>query len=384
MGISLKDSFQIQTSVRPAVQFQSPLSPDLASIGTQNMQKMGEGLQALGKGLVQADVEALNKAANLRIKDNLNKLDQDMFDLTYGNPDKGIRGYTDFKGGDIFDKEALNGMPLQSKYSADYENKIGEYEATLPDYAKQKFREQALSKGLQLKQNSMLWADKQAKQYEVSVYQDLITNTSFALAKAQTPEEANQLLLQLDEGYTGLGVVTGQGVDADKRKAISNSLSNATYNKISEGDLNAAMSFYSTYKDQFEIDDAVRVDKAFQTANKQAFVNDVTVFAKANLINQISQNGDLINANFGIIEKIEGGVSPEGVALVSSKGAIGVSQILPTTAKEVAQKNNIPFDENRLKTDKEYNRTLGLLYYKEQLKTFDNDFLKAGIAYNGG
>jgi len=69
---------------------------------------------------------------------------------------------------------------------------------------------------------------------------------------------------------------------------------------------------------------------------------------------------------------------------VSPKGAIGRAQIMPGTGPEAAKLAGLPWDENRLKTDPEYNEALGKAYLGEQMKAFNGDAAKALAAYNAG
>ena len=73
-----------------------------------------------------------------------------------------------------------------------------------------------------------------------------------------------------------------------------------------------------------------------------------------------------------------------GNVLTSPKGALGIAQIMPKTAPEAAKLAGLPYDENRLKNDPEYNASLGRAYYNEQLKNFGGDEQKALAAYNAG
>lgn len=69
---------------------------------------------------------------------------------------------------------------------------------------------------------------------------------------------------------------------------------------------------------------------------------------------------------------------------VSPKGAIGAAQVMPDTAPEAARLAGLPFDPNRLKTDRAYNEALGQAYLQKQLQTFGGDQAKALAAYNMG
>lgn len=72
-----------------------------------------------------------------------------------------------------------------------------------------------------------------------------------------------------------------------------------------------------------------------------------------------------------------------GQPLTSPAGAIGIAQVMPTTAPEAARLAGVPFDENRYRTDPQYNRALGEAYFQEQLRTF-GDPAMAVAAYNAG
>lgn len=85
----------------------------------------------------------------------------------------------------------------------------------------------------------------------------------------------------------------------------------------------------------------------------------------------------------------------KGNPLTSPKGAIGGSQILPTTGPEAAKLAGLPWNPelfSRKKTgdaakDKEaidYNDALGMAYFGQQLKDFDGNLAHAYAAYNAG
>ncbi len=67
---------------------------------------------------------------------------------------------------------------------------------------------------------------------------------------------------------------------------------------------------------------------------------------------------------------------------VSSVGAIGMMQLMPSTAKEMAMKLDIEYNEELL-FDASYNIYVGTAYFTELLKQF-NDLDTAICAYNAG
>lgn len=67
----------------------------------------------------------------------------------------------------------------------------------------------------------------------------------------------------------------------------------------------------------------------------------------------------------------------------SPSGALGMMQLLPSTAKETARKNDIEFDVRKL-YEPEYNMTLGSLYLQKMIDNYDGSIIMAIAAYNGG
>lgn len=70
--------------------------------------------------------------------------------------------------------------------------------------------------------------------------------------------------------------------------------------------------------------------------------------------------------------------------LTSSKGAIGVAQVMLATGPEAAKLAGLPWDENRFKNDAEYNKALGFAYFNKQIQDFGGKIDQAFAAYNAG
>jgi soluble lytic murein transglycosylase len=72
------------------------------------------------------------------------------------------------------------------------------------------------------------------------------------------------------------------------------------------------------------------------------------------------------------------------VAAVSSAGALGLMQILPGTARDMARYVGLPFSESRLTTDAEYNAILGGAFLGTLVDRYDGNVLLALVAFNAG
>lgn len=76
--------------------------------------------------------------------------------------------------------------------------------------------------------------------------------------------------------------------------------------------------------------------------------------------------------------------SSGNLAAISQKGARGLMQLMPETAREMAGKLGIAYDEQRLTTDGEYNKRLGIAYLGEMMDRYDGHQALALAAYNAG
>jgi soluble lytic murein transglycosylase len=69
---------------------------------------------------------------------------------------------------------------------------------------------------------------------------------------------------------------------------------------------------------------------------------------------------------------------------VSSAGARGLMQLMPGTAKEVSEDLGIPYRQDRLITDVNYNLRLGSTYVAQMVNRYDGSLPLALAAYNAG
>jgi soluble lytic murein transglycosylase len=72
------------------------------------------------------------------------------------------------------------------------------------------------------------------------------------------------------------------------------------------------------------------------------------------------------------------------VDAVSSAGARGLMQLMPGTAREVAQDVGVDYSPSRLVSDPAYNALLGSTYLAAQLDRYDGSLVLAAAAYNAG
>ena len=68
----------------------------------------------------------------------------------------------------------------------------------------------------------------------------------------------------------------------------------------------------------------------------------------------------------------------------SSANAVGLMQVLPTTAKHMADALGLPFDQGRLTSDPAYNVTLGAEYLRKMMDEFGPSVALIAAGYNAG
>lgn len=71
-------------------------------------------------------------------------------------------------------------------------------------------------------------------------------------------------------------------------------------------------------------------------------------------------------------------------AAISTSNARGLMQLLPGTARAMAQAQKVPYSLARLTRDPDYNVRLGTAYLDRMLARFDGSYILAAVAYNAG
>ncbi len=71
-------------------------------------------------------------------------------------------------------------------------------------------------------------------------------------------------------------------------------------------------------------------------------------------------------------------------AATSPAGALGLMQLMPGTAKQVAKEAGVKYNEKALTQDAQYNIQLGSAYLEKLIDRFDGSYILAAAAYNAG
>jgi len=135
-----------------------------------------------------------------------------------------------------------------------------------------------------------------------------------------------------------------------------------------------AQQYYAQNYQTMSAGDQAAVDKTLGVAVRKQMAN--------NIATSVWDNGDVGSSGLpALIIQAESGGNP---AAVSPKGALGLMQLMPDTAKEVARDIGVPYDEQRLLSDPQYNAALGTAYLNKMLGKYDGSQVLAVAAYNAG
>ena len=72
------------------------------------------------------------------------------------------------------------------------------------------------------------------------------------------------------------------------------------------------------------------------------------------------------------------------IRAMSRRGARGVMQLMPATARKVSRRLNLRYSRSRLRSDPSYNMRLGGAYLKSLLERYNGSYVLAIAAYNAG
>ncbi|MBS0224267.1 MAG: transglycosylase SLT domain-containing protein [Proteobacteria bacterium] len=117
------------------------------------------------------------------------------------------------------------------------------------------------------------------------------------------------------------------------------------------------------------------------TIARHATASGVTLFDASFPVVDLGATGSIERALALAVTRQE---SAFNSAAVSPSGALGLMQLMPGTARDVAGRLGFPFVQSKLTSDPAYNVSLGSQYLAEMLQRFGGSYELALAAYNAG
>ncbi len=175
--------------------------------------------------------------------------------------------------------------------------------------------------------------------------------------------------------------ISAEGVKRMESEAIS-SLHVAVIQRLAQDDPGAATDYY--LKSKKEVSGA-------DHAAAQQFIRGVARARRARSAVDEIRNGGVAGNIYAAVQGVESANDPDAV---SPKGALGLMQLMPDTARETALAIGMPsvagMKDKELKTffatpeGQMANKRIGRTYLNQQIKRFNGDLEAALIAYNAG
>jgi hypothetical protein len=157
-------------------------------------------------------------------------------------------------------------------------------------------------------------------------------------------------------------------------QAFNSGIATSVIERMAVDDPMQAQQYFATAASYMTADDQMQMQKLLGTSVRRQWASQMG--------EAIYNNGTLsTDALPTLIIQAESSGDP---LAVSPKGALGLMQLMPDTAKEMAGELGIPYDEARLLADPNYNTTLGTAYINKMLGRYNGNTTLAVAAYNAG
>lgn len=378
------DNFKVDQTSMPGQRLDAPITPEIASIGARQMGQLGEGIQKFGNAAATIMIDAQKEANQIRVDDALNQLREQQLKLTY---DKDI-GFTNQKGLSAIQRQS--GKSLTDDYSESMLQSIQKIGTGLGNDAQ---REVFFRKGKDMLINMQAQTTKhesdEFRDYTLSVREGTIKNRmneiQFNYNNPTLIDEAVESIKASTYDQAKLLGKSAEWADAQARAMTSKAHMVAVSAAIDKNNIEYAEGYLKKYSSQMDGDDLLRVNGLVTKEMDRKVGVQTATNVMSGVMPKIATSD--FDRAFNIAIGTESGgrqLDKDGNPLKSSKGAIGIAQVMPDTAPEAAQLAGLQFDPEKYRYDANYNKALGQAYFKKQLSDFNGNLAAAYAAYNAG
>lgn len=347
---------------------------DVSDAVGRGLQRVGAAVENAGMQMYAAEKREREEFDTLRAEDAYNKLRERQAQLMM-DPDS---GFLSRRGADAISPE------MQPKYMAEFQKAASEIENGLASVKQREmFRRRAGNAQAEYRNALARHVLDQSNSYAQQVYQGTLgVETDNATRDWANPYTIQMSMDRITGAVAREAKRLGLAPDASlallqdaKSKVHSNVLAAA----LDAGNVAYAQAYLRHNANELAAPDLLKLqgmvskeyDARVAVGTATSVVKELTPKAEPNDFARLA----------ALVERRESGGNQ---AAISAKGAVGVMQLMPTTAPEAAKLAGVPWDEKKYKTDADYNRKLGQAYLAQQLKDFGGDVTKALAAYNAG
>lgn len=223
---------------------------------------------------------------------------------------------------------------------------------------------------------------------EIKVYKDgvsaggVVTAQNDAALNFNTPGAIDQARMKI-EGILGLqGERNGWSpelLSANRQTAVSR-MHSGVVSQIASTDPLKAQQYMLANAESISPSDHLKLANAIRPLVDR----QIGIQVGKQAVSQASQAASDLFSSMIKAESSGQQFDANGAPLTSSKGAVGIAQVMPDTGPEAAKAAGLPWDEERFRTDANYNHALGEAYFGKLLQSFGGSKALAVAAYNAG
>lgn len=378
------DNFTVAPSVLPSAPVAPGISADQAATGAKQLVGIGGAIQQAGGQYADQIADELRMANQLRVDDAMNAAKETALRLTY-DPQE---GFQNVRGVDALQRQS--GKPLAEEYGSLLSDRVKELEAGLGNDAQRRmFRMNANNLVTQFTGQALSHESAQFREYALSVREGTVKNRMNEIGMDyKNPEVVSASVQSIRAATYDQARLLGRSAEwaeAEANKMTSAAHAIAIASAIQNNDPLFADQYLKKHAKEMNADDILRVNGSLN----QQMDSHIAAAAVGNVMLDIAPKMAPTDSDraFNILlgtESRNRQFGPDGKPLTSSAGAIGIAQVMPATAPEAAKLAGLAWDEEKYKTDPEYNRALGKAYFEKQLKDFNGNLAMAYAAYNAG
>lgn len=241
-----------------------------------------------------------------------------------------------------------------------------------------------------------MYSDQQSKEYMAKTSDSMLDNfATDAGDHYNDPQRFQQSLQSGNAEIDGYGARTGQSADQiqARKVAFNAKMIQSKYEAQSVYDPEGARDAYAAELANNLTPTAIADHPAgaqiqADATNTMKSLDSVVQPPRAQQAVTNITNGQPVANYTPLAQTVEKYGEMSAQTAVSSKGAMGVMQLMPATAQQVAQELNLPYDPKLLTADtpegKEYNRQLGSKYLADMCERYGGNQTLAVAAYNAG
>ena len=371
---------QVSPTGMQRVQISDGMSPELASIGARQSEALGNALQKSG----QQAFNIIEDANRVRVDDALNRLRERQLQLTY---DKDV-GFTNQVG--LSALERKTGKSLTEDYDETFNNQINEISESLGnDMQRSAFMQKASEMRVSFNGQTTKHEADQFKEYTLSVREGTIKNRMNEIGlRYDDPAAIDDSVQSIRGAVYDQAKLLGKSAewaDAQAKKITSEAHKVALSAALERNNVEYAEGYMKKHASQMEADDLLRVQGLVTKEMDRKQGMKVASNVMMSVIPKLETNN--ADRAFNIALQAESGnrqFDKSGNLVLSKAGAVGAAQVMPATGPEAAKLAGLEWNEERFKSDADYNRSLGKAYFQKQLQDFNGNLSAAYAAYNAG